>query len=139
MRCSVRGGFGASIIGQYAVTSTLWFFLTWFPTYLVKYRHFDFVDTRFFSSFPFLAAFVGVLSSGFLSDLLVRKGVSPTTARKIPIISGLLLSSTIVGANFVEDPRLIILFLSIAFFGTGFRVDQLGPRLIPRAREGFSA
>jgi len=25
-------------IGQFALNSTLWFFLTWFPTYLVKYR-----------------------------------------------------------------------------------------------------
>ena len=25
-------------LGQFCLTSTLWFFLTWFPTYLVKYR-----------------------------------------------------------------------------------------------------
>lgn len=28
-------------IGQFAVNSTLWFFLTWFPTYLVKYHGLD--------------------------------------------------------------------------------------------------
>ena len=29
-------------IGQFAIGGTLWFFLTWFPTYLVQYRGLDF-------------------------------------------------------------------------------------------------
>lgn len=35
---------------------------------------------------PFLAAFVGVLLSGWVADLLVRKGFSLGFARKTPII-----------------------------------------------------
>jgi ACS family D-galactonate transporter-like MFS transporter len=37
----------------------------------------------------------------------------------MPIISGLLISSSILGANFVQSPALIIACLSIAFFGNG--------------------
>jgi ACS family D-galactonate transporter-like MFS transporter len=48
-------------IGQIAVNSTIWFFLTWFPTYLVKYRHMDFIKAGFLASLPFLAAFCGIL------------------------------------------------------------------------------
>jgi MFS transporter, ACS family, D-galactonate transporter len=107
-------------IGQFAVNSTLWFFLTWFPTYLVKYRHMDFIKVGFLASLPFLAAFCGILASGFLSDYLMKRGCSATTARKIPVISGLLLCTSIVGANYVENPTLIILFLTIAGFGNGF-------------------
>jgi MFS transporter, ACS family, D-galactonate transporter len=106
-------------LGQMAVNSTLWFFLTWFPTYLVKYRHLDFINAGFLASLPWLAAFVGVLGSGYLSDLMLRRGVSATTARKLPIIAGLLLSTTIIGANYVNDPHLIVLFMTIAFFGNG--------------------
>jgi MFS transporter, ACS family, D-galactonate transporter len=107
-------------IGQIAVTSTLWFFLTWFPTYLVKYRHMDFLKAGFMAAVPFLAAFVGILASGLLSDAMVRRGVSTTVARKVPIVTGLLLSTTIVGANFVDSPSMVILFMAIAFFGSGF-------------------
>jgi MFS transporter, ACS family, D-galactonate transporter len=107
-------------IGQFAVNSTLWFFLTWFPTYLVEYRGLSFIKTGFLSSLPFLAAFVGVLSAGFLSDFLVKKGVSKDKARKAPIITGLLLSTSIIGANYVDSPGLIVMFMSIAFFGNGF-------------------
>ncbi|MGH8780977.1 MFS transporter [Paraburkholderia sp.] len=107
-------------VGQIAVTSTLWFFLTWFPTYLVKYRHMDFLKAGFMASVPFLAAFVGILSSGLLSDWMIRRGASATVARKVPIVAGLLLSTTIVGANYVSTPAMVIVFMAIAFFGSGF-------------------
>lgn len=106
-------------IGQFGVNSTLWFFLTWFPTYLVKYRGLDFLESGMLSSVPFLAAFAGILFSGFLSDHLMKKGVSAGLARKTPVISGLLLSIAIIGANFVNSPFLITLFMTIAFFGNG--------------------
>jgi MFS transporter, ACS family, D-galactonate transporter len=107
-------------IGQFAVNSTLWFFLTWFPTYLVNYRHLDFIKAGFLASLPFLAAFCGIIASGFLSDHLMKRGCSATTARKVPVISGLLLCTSIVGANYVTNPALIILFLTLAGFGNGF-------------------
>ena len=106
-------------LGQFCLNSTLWFFLTWFPTYLVKYRGMDFIKAGFLASVPFLAAFLGVLCSGFLSDLLVRRGYSLGVARKLPIISGLLISSSIIGANYVESPTLVIACLAVAFFGNG--------------------
>ncbi|HEY0668839.1 MAG TPA: MFS transporter [Sphingobacteriaceae bacterium] len=107
-------------IGQFAVNSTLWFFLTWFPTYLVEYRGLDFLKSGFLASAPFLAAFVGVLSSGFLSDFMIKKGFSLGLARKTPVITGLLLSISIIGANYVESTPLIIFFMCLAFFGNGF-------------------
>jgi MFS transporter, ACS family, D-galactonate transporter len=105
--------------GHFAWGTTSTFFLTWFPTYLVTYRHLDFIKAGFLASLPFLGAFVGVLCSGMLSDTMVRRGFSLSWARKTPIIGGLALSTTIIGANFVSDPVLIIAFLSLAFFANG--------------------
>jgi ACS family D-galactonate transporter-like MFS transporter len=106
-------------LGQFGLGSTQIFFLTWFPTYLIKYKHMDFIRAGFAASVPFLAAFVGVLCSGFLSDWLVRRGASLGTARKTPIIGGLLLSTVMIGANFTDDQTLVVLFLTIAFFANG--------------------
>lgn len=50
----------------------------------------------------------------------MKKGVSSNKARKTPIIAGLILSTSIIGANYVNSPSLIVLFMSIAFFGNGF-------------------
>lgn len=107
-------------LGQFALSALPWFFLTWFPTYLVASRHLNLVQAGFFSAWPFLAAFVGVLSGGLFSDFLVRKGATPSVARKAPIVGGMVLSASIVGANFVDDPRWVIAILTVAFFGNGF-------------------
>ena len=106
-------------IGQFCVNATLWFFLTWFPTYLVQYRGLDFLKSGYLASIPFLSACAGLLLSGFLSDNMINKGKSVNVARKVPIIIGLILSGSIVGANYVDDTALVISFMSIAFFGAG--------------------
>jgi MFS transporter, ACS family, D-galactonate transporter len=95
------------------------FFYSWFPTYLVTYRHFTFIKAGFYVSLPFLAVFLGVLCSGTISDLLVRKGFSLTFARKAPIIGGLICATSIVGANYVDSEPLIVAFLTFAFFCNG--------------------
>jgi MFS transporter, ACS family, D-galactonate transporter len=107
-------------IGQFGLVSTQWFFLTWFPTYLVMYRHLDFMKSGLLASIPFFGAFVGVLTGGFLSDWMLRRGAGLTVARKVPIIVGLLLSTSIVGANYVLSPISVTVFFTCAFFGSGF-------------------
>ncbi|MDT5151126.1 MAG: transporter, family, D-galactonate transporter [Mycobacterium sp.] len=106
-------------LGQFCLTSTLWFFLTWFPTYLVEYRDMDYIKSGFLASLPFIAALVGVLFSGLFSDFLFKRGFSLGAARKGPIVTGLLLSTAMLGANFTDSTTLVIVFLSIAFFGNG--------------------
>ncbi len=107
-------------LGQFAVTSTLWFFLTWFPNYLTQEKGITALKAGFMTSVPFLAAFVGVLLSGWVADLLVRKGFSLGFARKTPIICGLLISTCIMGANYTNDPMMIMCLMALAFFGNGF-------------------
>ncbi|HET7083997.1 MAG TPA: MFS transporter [Rhizomicrobium sp.] len=106
-------------LGQFAVTSCQWFFLTWFPTYLITFRHLSVPKTPLYVALPFIAAFVGVQLSGFVSDRILRSGKSLSVARKTPIIIGLLLSASIIGANFVESPEAVIGFMALAFFGNG--------------------
>ena len=60
-----------------------------------------------------------MLFSGVFSDFLLRKGVSLGVARKGPIIVGLLLTVAMIGANFTDSTAMVIVFLSIAFFGNG--------------------
>jgi ACS family D-galactonate transporter-like MFS transporter len=106
-------------IAQFCLSSILWFFLTWFPTYLVQYRGMTFIKMGFMASLPFLAAYVGILTSGFISDYLIKRGHSIGFARKTPIVTGLILATSIVGANYVQDQTYVIMFMALAFFGNG--------------------
>lgn len=109
---------GASI-GQFASNSTLVFFLTWFPTYLATERQMGWIKVGFLAVLPFIAACIGVVIGGLGSDFLLRRTGSANIARKTPIITGLLLASTIVIANFVSSDALVIAVMSAAFFGQG--------------------
>jgi MFS transporter, ACS family, D-galactonate transporter len=114
-----RRQIAGACLGQFAGNTTLVFFLTWFPTYLATERHMGWLKVGFFAVMPFLAAAVGVMFGGWVSDLLLKRTGSANIARKLPIIVGLLGASTIISANFVNSDALVITILSIAFFGQG--------------------
>jgi len=109
---------GASI-GQFAGNSTLVFFLTWFPSYLATERHMEWLKVGIFAVMPYMAACVGVLLGGWLSDRLLKRTGNANVGRKLPIIAGLLLASTIVGANYVDGNTAVVAIMSVAFFGQG--------------------
>ena len=121
-------------IGQFAVGVTLWFFLTWFPSYLVTARHLSILHAGFIASIPYLSAMLGVLFGGVFSDGMVRRGVSVATARKTPVILGLLGASSIMLANYVSDINLVIAIMAVAFFCQGMSnmswtlVTEMAPR-----------
>lgn len=70
-------------------------------------------------SIPFVAALVGVLIRGVLSDLMLKRGANLGTSRKLPIIVGLLLFMSMIGAIYTDSTAMVIMFMSIAFFGNG--------------------
>ena len=109
---------GASL-GQFAGNSTLVFFLTWFPSYLATERHMEWLKVGAYAVLPFVAASVGVVAGGWVSDALIKRTGSATLGRKLPILAGLLLASTIITANYVDSDELVIAVMSIAFFGQG--------------------
>ena len=106
-------------LGQFACNSTNVFFLTWFPTYLVTERHMPWLKVGLIAVLPFIAASVGTLFGGWLSDFLLRRGVSLNVARKLPVIAGLLTASVIVLANYVESDALVVTILCVAYFAQG--------------------
>jgi ACS family D-galactonate transporter-like MFS transporter len=109
---------GASL-GQFCSNSTQVFFLTWFPTYLATERHMEWLKVGTAAILPYAAASIGVLSGGLFSDFLLRRTGSANLARKLPIVIGLLMAAAIVSANYVTDNSLVIVIMSVAFFGQG--------------------
>jgi MFS transporter, ACS family, glucarate transporter len=111
-------------LGQYCINVLTWFFLTWFPIYLVKERGMSILQVGFVAVLPALCGFIGGVLGGWISDTLLRRGVPLSTARKVPIVAGLLLSTIIVGCNYVSAQWAVMVLMSLAFFGKG--VGALG-------------
>jgi len=73
------------------------------------------------TSLPYIGASIGVLAGGLISDTILKQTGSANLARKLPIVGGMLLASTIVAANYVPagSNGMVMLIMSIAFFGQG--------------------
>ncbi|MEE7450899.1 MFS transporter [Methylobacterium radiotolerans] len=127
-------------VGQYCITVLTYFFLTWFPVYLVKERGLSILQAGFAAVLPALCGFIGGILGGVISDLLLRRGFSLTAARKIPIVGGMLLSMSIIGCNYVQADALVVGLMALAFFGKG--IGALGWAVVadtsPRESGGLS-
>jgi ACS family glucarate transporter-like MFS transporter len=106
-------------IGQYCITTLTWFFLTWFPLYLAQARHMSVLKVGFAVAIPGLCGGVGGILGGIISDELLRRGCSLSFSRKLPIMTGMALSMTIIACNYASSQTIMLLFMSISFFGKG--------------------
>jgi MFS transporter, ACS family, glucarate transporter len=106
-------------IGQYCINTLTYFFLTWFPVYLVKERGLNILQAGFVAVLPALCGVIGGLLGGVISDYILRKTSSLTLARKIPIVGGMLLSMAIIGCNYVDSQAMVVGLMALAFFGKG--------------------
>ncbi|SIT47824.1 putative D-glucarate transporter [Paraburkholderia ribeironis] len=106
-------------LAQYCINVLTYFFLTWFPIYLVQARGMTILHAGLVASLPAICGFSGGVLGGILSDGLIRRGHSLTVARKVPIVGGMLLSVSIIGCNYVSTDWIVVALMSLAFFGKG--------------------
>jgi ACS family glucarate transporter-like MFS transporter len=106
-------------VGQYCITTLTYFFLTWFPVYLVKERGMSILNAGFVAALPAICGFAGGVLGGVVSDALLRRGKSLTLARKTPIVIGMLLSTSMILCNYVDSAAVVVAIMSLAFFGKG--------------------
>lgn len=106
--------------GQYFINSITWFFLTWFPIYLVQDKGMSILKVGLVTSIPAQCGFAGGVLGGIVSDNLLRRGFSLTVARKIPIVLGMLLATSIILCNYTDNTVVVVALMALAFFGKGF-------------------
>lgn len=107
-------------LAQYCINALTFFFISWFPVYLVQARGMDILHAGFAAAIPALCGFCGGIAGGVFSDHLLRKGHSLSFARKLPIVLGMCLSMSMIGCNYVDSIPLVILFMAMSFFGKAF-------------------
>nr|WP_295106379.1 MFS transporter [uncultured Caulobacter sp.] len=111
-------------LGQYCINVLTYFFVTWFPIYLVKERGLSILQAGFTAALPALCGFAGGILGGMISDGLLKKTGNLDIARKTPLLLGMVLATCIIVCNYVEQEWLVIVIMAAAFFGKG--VASLG-------------
>ncbi|MFI6346149.1 MFS transporter [Streptomyces sp. NPDC050560] len=103
------------VIGYFCFNYVAYFFITWFPTYLVEARHFSLLTLGVFGAVPGIVAVLSELASGFLQDRLIAGGRSVNAVRKGFIVAGMLVSSLIATAVVAPNAATALLLLSISY------------------------
>jgi MFS transporter, ACS family, hexuronate transporter len=96
----------------------VWYFYTfWFPQYLKVGRGFTLKEIGQTGWVPFFTAGLGNLAGGFLCSWLLRRGLSPQTARRVGVLFFSALMVSAVPAAMVPGASLSIALISTATFG----------------------
>jgi ACS family glucarate transporter-like MFS transporter len=111
-------------LGQYCINVLTYFFVTWFPIYLVKARGMSIMEAGFTAAAPALCGFIGGVFGGVISDALLKRTGSLDIARKTPLLLGMLLATCIMACVWIEQEWLVVVVMAVAFFGKG--VASLG-------------
>ena len=108
------------MIGLFCLNFAIYFFITWFPSYLLDVRGFSLKSLGTLGMLPALMAIPGNWLGGYTSDRLMRMGWSPTKARKTCLAGGMLMSSSIALAAVVESTGACLALFALAYASLSF-------------------
>ena len=86
----------ATGVSFFSYAYVLYFFLSWFPSYLTMSRHLDVSRMSLLNAIPWIVGTFGLLLSGLICDLLVRICPDPLAARKFVLVFCLVLAGICV-------------------------------------------
>ncbi len=110
----------AMMLGFFCVNFCAYFFITWFPTYLITTYHLTLIKFGVLGMLPGIASMLGGWTGGLVSDWLVRRGTDITRARKICLVGGLLGTSVIGLAVLSPTVGMALVALCASYFSSTF-------------------
>jgi len=81
----------------FAYNYILFFFLTWFPSYLTDARGLSIKEMSVVTVIPWVLGFIGLASGGLVSDFVYKKVGKALFARKVVLVTCLFLSAVCIG------------------------------------------
>ena len=116
----------AMCIGFFMINYNSYFFITWLPTYLVKERGMSMMEMGFMASLPLILSMIVEIFAGWASDRVYASGrLSLTATRKLFLIIGLVMASSIGFAAFAASPLVAVALLCVAKSGTTVAASQV--------------
>ena len=95
----------------------LYFFLAWFPSYLTMAQHLSIKSMSVVSVIPWALGSIGVVSGGFLTDAIFRRTGNAVFARKLVLVTCLLIAAVCVAlAGLVASVEAAVLLMAVSVF-----------------------
>jgi ACS family D-galactonate transporter-like MFS transporter len=109
--------------GLFTLNFLLYFMINWLPLYLVQTRHFALSQVATVGFVYLVAAVVSPLG-GWLSDLWIASGATPTRVRKTFMAAGQAGCAIFLAGCVVANPKFTLVFLLLSGVGFGFSNSQ---------------
>jgi len=134
-----RPFWGASI-GHFGENYLLYLLMSWLPFYLVHERHLSATSMAWTAGMIYAIDSAAAVLTGRVADLWIRRGASACSARKWPMVGGLLLAVVALLGCAAAGPKTWLALLAAAAVGCGtassgiYAVPQTlaGPQLAGR-------
>lgn len=95
----------------------LYFFLSWFPTYLATVQHLSIQRMGFVNAIPWLIGFIGLGSGGFVADAIYRRTGNALFARKLILVGSLAIAAVCVAlAGIVTSIVSVVALMAVSVF-----------------------
>jgi MFS family permease len=106
------------IFGFFGEVYMGWVYQAWLPGYLEYQHHLSIGKTGFVAAIPFIFGVLGSVIGGNIADRLVRRGWSPITAYKLPIVAGLtgMATFTVLAAQMADVTAAVVCISAAVFF-----------------------
>jgi ACS family glucarate transporter-like MFS transporter len=111
------------MIGFFCLNFVIYFFITWFPTYLLEVHKYDLkLKGAIMAGLPLL---FGGWFGGWVSDRIYDRTGDLNKARKICLVSGMLFSSVIALAVIVPSAGMALFLLSVSYASLTFAAASI--------------
>jgi len=113
----MRPGVLATAFAFFGYAYILYFFLSWFPSYLTMQQHLSIKSMSFVSAIPWLLGFVGLAGGGMVCDGIYRLTGNALWSRKLVLVSGLLIAAVCVAlAGTVTSVASAVSLMTVSVF-----------------------
>jgi MFS transporter, ACS family, hexuronate transporter len=90
-------------ISLFCYNYILFFFITWFPSYLVDARNISLKDMSLVSSLPWITGAIGYFTGGFLVDAIYKRTGRRMMSRKVVLVTSFLIAAGCVALTGIVD------------------------------------
>lgn len=95
----------------------LYFFLSWFPSYLTMEYHLDIKSMAMMNAIPWTLGFVGLALGGFVCDYLGKRLKNHLTSKKLVMIGSLMFAAISVAlTGMIDNVNLAVALMAMATF-----------------------
>lgn len=132
--------FWGAALGHLAENYLLYLLMSWLPFYLVHERHLSSTSMAWTAGLIYAIDSTAAIITGWIADFFIRRGADACSARKWPMVAGLLIAAPSLFACAVAGPNTWLACLAGAAVGCGasssgvYAIAQTlaGPRLAGR-------